>query len=230
MGTGRFNGRVVVGMLCVLAIGLAGCPRHEAREARVARRAATSLEDMRQELVRADQQVVGTLTAMEQLHEAPVELREGYRTFTGEVSRTAEQGRRAGVHAERMQSHWQQYITTWEQELQEIATPELRAQLAERREEVRRDFDRIREEVNDVQAAYGPFLQQLEDIQRALSLDLTPGGLQATEPALESTYQAGVELRREIAQAVNEIDSLLERRVARPAPTPVPIEPVAGSQ
>jgi chromosome segregation ATPase len=177
-------------------------------------------------LIRADQQVADTLTAMNQLVQAPTELPQQYRAFTAEVSRTADQASRAQARAQRMQSQWQQYITTWEQELAQVGTPELRATAAERRKAVRRNFERIRREVNDVQAAYRPFIEQLQDIQTALALDLTPAGLQAARPAIDPARQTGSQLMRQIAEVVTEIDNVLMQRAALPAPG----EPVAGSQ
>lgn len=215
----RLKGRMVAGMLCVLAILLAGCETNEGRQAKVARRAVTSLDQTRQELVRSDQEVNQALAAMNQLASEPRDLKQAYKAFTTEVSDTADQSKEARERADRMQEQWREYIASWEQEMDRVTSPELRAGAAERRQTVRENYNSLRDTARELQAAYDPFVRQLRDIQRSLALDLTPAGIEAAKPAFEAARQIGTDLKQQIDTFISELDNVSTQRTARPTDT-----------
>lgn len=218
-------GWTIVALLCGAAVLLAGCETNDGRQAKVARKAVTSLEDTRQELVRADHEVNQALTAMDQLASEPRDLRQSYKSFTTEIEDATEQSEEARERADKMSRYWHEYIASWERETEGITSPELRASAAERRQTVRENYDSLRDMARDLQTAYEPFVNQLRDIQRALSLDLTPAGVEATKPAMETARQAGTQLQEQIDAFITELDRVSARRT-----TPPGQEPVAGSQ
>jgi|GEM_PF-1851167 len=212
----RFVGRALIGLLCGVVIVVAGCETNEGRQAKVARKAVTSLEDTREELVKADQEVNQALAAMDQLAAQPRDLKQAYRAFTTEVSDTSKQSQEAHERAEEMRERWQEYIASWEREADRLASAELRAGATERRETVRENYNRLRDVASEMQAAYEPFLKQLRDIQRALSLDLTPAGVEAAKPAIETARQTGTQLKEQIDAFIDELDGVSTRRAAQP--------------
>ncbi len=211
----KLHGKVVVGTLCTLGLLLAGCETNEGRQARVARRAVTSLEETRTELVRADQEVNQALAALNQLSSEPRDLKQAYRAFSTEVSDTTRQSEAARERAEEMREQWREYIVSWEQEMDQVASPELRASAAERRQSVGDKFNTLRDMARDLQEAYEPFVAQLRDIQRSLSLDLTSAGVAAAEPAIEVAQQRGDELRQRIDAFITELDTITAQRTGR---------------
>jgi chromosome segregation ATPase len=218
----RLIGRVAIALLGSVVVILAGCKTNEGRQAKVARAAVTSLDETRQELVKADQEVSQALTAMDQLAAQPRDLKQAYRTFGTEVTDASKQSQEARERADRMQAQWQDYIATWEQQAESIASAELRAGATERRQTVRENYDHLRDAANATQAAYEPFLRQLRDIQRALSLDLTPAGVEAAKPAMETARQTGNQLKEQIDAFIEELDTVSAKRAALPsAPAPV---------
>lgn len=60
-----------------------------------------------------------------------------------------------------------------------------------------------------------PFLRRLQDIPKALSLDLTPAGVQAARPAFELARRSGAELKNRIAEFMAEIDRVMAVRLHR---------------
>lgn len=221
MSERRFMRRAFVALLCSAAAILAGCKTNEGHQAKVARKAVTSLDNTRQELVKADQEVNQTLAAMDQLAAQPRDLKQSYRAFTTEVSDVTEQSEESRKRADEMRERWQDYITNWEREADRISSPELRAGAAERRQTVRENYDGLRNAARDTQAAYDPFVKQLRDIERALSLDLTPAGVDAAKPAMETARQTGAQLQEQINAFITELDRVSSKTAA---------QPVAGSQ
>lgn len=199
----------VAGLLGVLVLS-GGCATNRSGQARQAARAVTSMQTTRAELAKAQAQVEDVLAALDQLDAAsPGALPKAYRTFTRQVSRTVKQANTARRRADEMRQRWQDYIVSWEKESEQFSTPELRAGAAERREAVRRNYDRLQEAARATAAAYPPFLTQLRDIQKALALDLTPAGVRAARPAFESARNMATALKAKIANFMAQIDLVL---------------------
>jgi chromosome segregation ATPase len=201
-----WNARALGGMLCVVVL-LAGCKTTEvAAPARPTGRPMASLESTRLELVKADQQVDATVAALDRLASRPGNVPQAYKVFAEEVSRTDTQARQAQLRAEQMRDQWQQYINAWEREVGQVSTPELQQGVIERRQAVRQNYDRLREAARELQTAYQPFVTHLREIERTLSLDATPQGVQVVEPAFAVTRKSAQNLKREIESFITEID------------------------
>jgi len=204
------------GMLCALLM-LAGCafsgPTGHTRpiQAPEAVQAVTSIQDTRAELVRANQQVDAMVLAMDRLASAPANLPQVYKVYVDEVSQTAWQAEQAQQRAERMRTQWQQYITAWENEIGRLSTPELQAGAAQRGEVIRENYERLRDAARAMQEAYQPFITQLRDIQRVLSLDLTPAGVEVARPAFDAARKSAANVKERIEAFVLDIDDVSSR-------------------
>src|SRR4030042_552840 len=122
----------------------------------------------------ADQQVAGTLVALNRLAESQSSVPQAYKVYTTEVSQTSAQSEQARHRSQQMDLQWRQYIDAWERELNTLSTPELKASAAQRSQDVSEHYDRLREAARQTRAAYQPFITQLQEIQRTLALDTTP--------------------------------------------------------
>lgn len=202
------NRTIVAGLLCAVMIA-AGCATTRGRgEAKEATRAVTSMQETRAELVRADQQLNQAMTAMDQLASSPQDLPQAYKVFTAEVSQTDAQAQTARHRAEQMRSQWRQYITAWEKEIDQLSIPELQARAAERRQVVRENYDRLRDAARAMDAAYQPFISHVRDIEKSLSLDLTPAGVQAAQPGFEVARKSAADLKQRIGSFIAQIDAV----------------------
>jgi len=198
------NGRAAGGMLAVVLM-VGGCATERGEPARVTTRAVTSMQETRQELVWAGQQVDEMVSAMDRLAKTSDDLPQAYRAFVNEVSDAADQTQKARRRAQEMQSRWREYLLSWERESERIVSPELRAGAAQRREAVREHYNRLRDAAVAVDIAYQPFIRQLRDIQRALSLDLTPAGVEAAQPAFEVARKSAADLKEQLEAFVAEL-------------------------
>lgn len=169
-----------------------------------------SMQDMRQELLRAQAQVDDVLADMEQLHAvSAADLPGAYEAFTRQVWQTALQADAAAYRAGRMQEQREQYVASWEKEIGQLSTLESRAGAPERRQVVRQNYTRLQEAARATAAAYPPLLAQLRDIQKDLSVDLTPVGVKAARPAFESARNMAIKLKLQMANFVAQIDLVL---------------------
>ncbi|MGE5296780.1 MAG: DUF2959 family protein [Solirubrobacterales bacterium] len=217
---------IEVGVFCSVVALLTGCEMNEGRQAKVAKRAENSLADTRSQLLRAEQQVDTTLTSMDRLAAEPHNLKRSYKAYAGEVSKTVRESEQAQERADHMKTQWHEYMANWEKEANRLNSEQLRAGTTERRQTVREDYDHLRDVANNTHAAYEPFLTQLREIQRAISLDLTPAGVDATKPAMETARQTGAQLKEQINAFIQELDRVANAGVTQPTGTGT----VAGSQ
>jgi len=202
-------------ILCCVAL-VAGCDTTGQRaQAKKATRAVDSMEQTRTELVRADQQVDEAMIALDRLLSSPAARPAAFKVYTAEVSEAARQADEAQQRADKMRAYWRDYITAWEMEVDEISTEGLQAKASERREAVRENYDRLRDAARATDAAYEPFLTHLRDIQAALALDLTPAGIEATQPAIDAARQSAKNLKQHISAFVSQIDQVAAATTGR---------------
>ncbi|MCU0915093.1 MAG: DUF2959 family protein [Planctomycetes bacterium] len=197
------------GVLAVVALS-AGCATWRGGQAKEVTRTVTSMERTRAELARAQVQVDDVLAAMSQLTVVPLEgLRPAFKAFTSQVSQTVSQAEAARRRADAMRGRWREYIESWEVEIDRLSSPELQAKGAERRQTVRENYGRLRDVARALDDAYQPFLRQLRDIQRALSLDLTPEGVRAAQSTVDLARKSGGDVRARITDFIAEIDRVM---------------------
>jgi hypothetical protein len=188
---------------------LAGCATTKSGQASEVTRAMTSMRTTREELAKARGHVDDVLATMDQLRAAPAaSLPWVYRVFTDQVSQTVRQSGTVRRRASRMQAQWRQYLASWEKEIARLSTPELRAGAAERRQTVLQNYERLRNAAGAMDQAFPPFLTQLRDIQKSLSLDLTPPGVRVAQPAFEDAHKSGAVLKQTITTFMAQIEQV----------------------
>jgi hypothetical protein len=198
---------LLAGALGILLLS-AGCAT-QSGQAREVTRAMTAMRATRVELAQAREQVDDVLGAMDQLRGASAgSLPWVYRVFTDQVSQTVRQSGVVRRRTGRMLALWRQYTARWEKEIDRISTPDLQAGAAERRRTVLQNYERLRDAAGAMEQAYPPFLTQLYDIQKSLSLDLTPPGVRVAQPVFDDAHRSGAELRQRITAFMDRINQV----------------------
>ncbi len=186
----------------------AGCATKSGQASQVTW-AMTSMRATREELPKARGQVDDVLGAMDQLSSASAVSRPWvYRTFSDQVSLMIRQSGTVRRLTRRMLAQWRQYIASWEGESGWLSTPELRAGVADRRRAVPENYERLRDADDATEQAFPPFLTQLRDIRKSLSLDLTRPGVQVAQPVFEDAHKSGAELKQTITAFMAQIDQV----------------------
>jgi chromosome segregation ATPase len=220
---------VAGGTLCVLMVA-AGCSmERRAQEmetgtlARETSLVAISMQDLRQDLQSTEQQVSVTVAAMEQLATATQDLPQAYKAFSGQVARLNSMAQTTFDQAAQMREQWREYLAAWEEQIDQITTPELQQEAMQRRQAVRENYDNLRREIRQLDMAYQPLARQLQDIQRTLAVDLTQDGIQAAGSAFELASQSASNFQKQISQFANQVDT-----VAATLPTTTTLTGVAA--
>ncbi|HEX3131981.1 MAG TPA: DUF2959 family protein, partial [Planctomycetota bacterium] len=77
------------------------------------------------------------------------------------------------------------YLETWQKEIASVQDPALKATAAERFSKVKIALIEITNGLGNAKDAYQPFVSSLDDVQKLLANDTTPGGVKAVTPAID---------------------------------------------
>ena len=214
--TGYIRAAVV---MCGVAAGvfLTGCASDDNGRTAESNKATTSLKDTRDELAKSKVEVNDAIVALDKLG-AGGNLEQSYKQYTAAVKDVQAAGDRARSRAQAMRENGRAYVAKWEKEMDQVSNPELRAGAAARRQKVKANYDSIVTTGRSVSSAYQPFLKDLQDIQRALASDLTPGGVTAASAAIAKTKQEGAVLNERIDALIAKLDDVSQGMSAQAAP------------
>ena len=122
---------------------------------------------------------VGTLTDLV-THPAP-DLKPQFRRFSVALDRLEDTVKRTERTRERMELKSVEYFQTWDKETAGIHYGIVRDQSETRRAQVTNQFESVNTRYLEVQGVVRPLLSYLNDIRTALSVDLTPAGLNSVQ-------------------------------------------------
>jgi len=214
--TGYIRAFVVV---CGVASGIlsTGCASDDNGRTAESNKATTSLKDTRAELVKSKTEVNDAVTALDKLS-AGGNLQQNFKTYSAAVKDVQTAGDKSRARATAMKENGRAYVAKWEKEMDQVSNPELRAGAAARRQKVKANYESILTSGRSVRDAYQPFLKDLQDIQRALASDLTPGGVTAAAPAIDKTKGEGMALNERIDALIAKLDDVSNGMAAEGAP------------
>lgn len=181
---------------CVLLMTLA-CGCASSGRAAESERAVESVQDVTANISKANGQISRTIQLMDQLAQGK-ELPRTFQQYTQAVNDLKDAGQRAAKRGRDMREKRQEYLAKWEKDIQSINDPAIRQASAERRNDIRANYEKVTALAEEIRAAYTPFLQHLQEVQKALSLDLTPAGVSAIAPAMASAKRDGETLMRKL--------------------------------
>jgi len=193
-----------------LAVGLAllaGCASGGGRT-KPSETAIASMKETRDELGRTQGLVDKTQQALTQLAAAQGDVRPPYQAFARAVADLRSSADRARRDAEAMQERGRDYLASWEKEMAQVSDPQMRAGAAERQAAVRATYREIADTNRDTRASYESYMKKLQEIQKALANDLTPGGVDTVRPAIEAALADGEALKPQLAALRGQLDGV----------------------
>ncbi|HEX7044288.1 MAG TPA: DUF2959 family protein [Burkholderiales bacterium] len=178
---------------------------------------ASSLVELRDTVASARGQLETTLGALIALmHASPNKVQQAYNNYSTNVSAMTqyasrlEQGSR---DVDRLGSNW---LDSWRRSQQQVTDPELRQITQQRQQEVSTRLDNIEHSLLAARQSFGPFVRNLQDIQKVVGNDLTPHGLAAVGQS--DVAQNATENGRAVGMALDTALSDLEAVIQAIAP------------
>jgi uncharacterized protein YukE len=176
-----------------------------------AAKAASSLDVMQQNSVRARTQIDAVVSSLDTLLNAPADrLRESYDRYARNVKKMNEYADAIRENETDLRNNGNTYLSQWQRDASSISDPELRKLAEDRRAEIAQSSHSTRATLTSAVGTFGTFLRDINDVQKALGNDLTPTG-QATvkQTAVVQRIQSeGERVKAAIRDAEESIDRL----------------------
>ena len=218
----RLPSRTTPATLAAIALaGLlaaAGCASDPARQK--ANKAIGTLTDTRAEIVAGRAEVDRAVANLGKVEARPPKLTPAFNDYKASVAAVK---RRAQIVKERVQDmrlRSAEYSNAWASDTQKLSSPELRDVAEARNQRVTAQYAKIDASAQALRDAYGPFITQLEDVERYLANDLTYSGVSAGAPMFGMVRSSADTLRQRIDQLTADLDATTAR--LSPTTTPVP--------
>lgn len=157
-----------------------------------------------------------TLTSLNGLVNQPqADLRPQYKTFAANVAALQSAAKKLTAARSNIAAKEKEYFAQWDQEIAQIQNPDIRAISQSRRDAVAKNLASLKVSYAQTDMAFKPFLADLQDVQKYLSVDLTADGLAAIKEPVARANQDAVPLKDSLTQLAGDFkkfgDSLSSR-------------------
>lgn len=140
------------------------------------------LQAVGDQAVRTSLQLEQTVTALSSLIQNPQsDLRPQYKSYDRELSRLKSSASRLAKARVDSAAKMKTFLAHWDKEIALIQNPNIRALTQERKEALAQRFEAARRSYTNAETALNPMLANFQDLQRVLSVDLTPAGVAALQ-------------------------------------------------
>jgi tetrahydromethanopterin S-methyltransferase subunit B len=141
--------------------------------------------------------------------------------FQAEVGKVA--GSKAAVESggASVRSAMDAHFAAWEKDANEMQNAEIRAASMKRRDEARKTMSSLEPSISKAKTVYDGYVATLNDIEKFLAADLSPGGVSAAEDSIEKATDDG----ENVQEALEKLEELVtETRNAMAVPATPPAE------
>ncbi|MFW6052887.1 MAG: DUF2959 family protein [Desulfosalsimonas sp.] len=180
----------------IAAIGMAGCATTGMERST---KAQTSMTEMDSTIKLLLVQLDSTGASLRELVKPDnSDVEKAFDLYTENVSEMEQLEKNFTKHADEMNARGKDYFKEWEKEGDKYKNPRIQELSEQRRAELSRIYGEIATNSIGVKEDLNSYVSDLSEIQKYLSNDLTPKGIQAIEPLAREVASKGSELKYEI--------------------------------
>src|SRR5688572_23928462 len=178
---------------------------------------ATSIHDAHAEAIGTGEQLKSTMNALNALtKQSKGDLRPAYDRFVAETAKTRAAAAETRKRVQWMAGDGRKYFTDWQNTVNGISNESLRKKAQKRLDAVKESYGKVETKLGTASEKFVPFLSDLEDIQKALSTDVTAGGVKAIRSTVKSANWNHQYVNDAINAARKEMDKM-EKALSREA-------------
>lgn len=149
-----------------------------------------------------------TIAALQDLVQQPSgDLTPSFKRFSKSLDRLIATAQRTENTGQRVREKNAAYFQAWDQQLQTIDYQHIRELSEARKSEVTNQVAAINHRYQESQAAVQPLVSYLLDIRKALSTDLTPGGLDSLKSVVKNANDNVVKVQTALDALTAELTS-----------------------
>jgi len=210
----KINGTITASMtlgLCLLAL-VTGCKNQG--QAKESKAVVSSMKETHEYLAKAANELEGTRALLDRLS-SETDLK----AWKAEYDKTVDKMQKAAAKARDqwldMKHNGTAYIERWDQEIAETQSPTVKEGMEARRQRIGAAMDGLITSAQDLRDSYQPYVADLKDLQTALAIDLTPGGVRSQSAAIEKAKADG----EVVAKKLDAVGQQLDKLAGRMSPT-----------
>ena len=160
---------------------------------------------------------------MNELVEKPqADLRPQYKQFSANVDKVASTAKDIAAARAKMGTQQKEFFAKWDEQLAQIKNEDIKARSQSRKDEVNEKLLNIKRSYVDAEQAFKPFMADLRDVQKFLSVDLTTGGVTAIKDTAAKATTHAAPLKVSIGKLADDFKAL---GVSMSSVTPAPAAP-----
>jgi chromosome segregation ATPase len=153
-------------------------------------KASNSIKDVDSEIRKMNVQIDVTAASLDTLVAADKsDLKKRFDSYSDNVEKLDKEGKKVLKRIDEMKLRNNQYFTEWEKEGDSFTNSEIRELSEQRRSKLAEIYARVPAAGSGIKGSYHAYLTDLKEIQKYLSNDLTPKGIQAITPVASRSVQ-----------------------------------------
>jgi hypothetical protein len=168
--------------------------------------AAASMQNAATEVQAEQRALDGTVAALGELMNAQGgDLSMPFKQYSYSLDRLIAAAHRTETTGKKMEVKNAEYVDAWDRQLQSIDYQHIRDLSEARRTEVTNRMETISRRYHESQAAVQPLISYFEDIRKALSIDLTPAGLDSLKEVVTNANNNVAKVQTALAALSTEL-------------------------
>lgn len=151
---------------------------------------SNSIRDVDTEIRKMSVQIDVTAASLDSLVKSGnQDLKKSFSTYSHEVDKFENEGKRVIKRLDEMKSHSKEYFAEWEKQGDKFTNAEIRELSDQRRSKLAEIYARVPAAGVGIKGSYNAYLTDLKEIQKYLSNDLTPAGIEGVTPVANKSTQ-----------------------------------------
>jgi len=146
------------------------------------------------------------------------DMQAAFAEYTSSVEDLEKLGEDAAARSEDMQTRRKLYLERWQKETDELESPEIQQAMTVRRHYIIKEFETVKRHADEVRDAFKPYLQENENIQKALMVDLTAAGVDGLQNVFKDCKADGMVLNDKL----DAYNAALKTLISRMSPSTAP--------
>jgi len=135
-------------------------------------------------------------------------LKKSFNSYSDNLAKLDSEGKRVLKRLDEMKSRSNEYFAEWEKQGDSFTNPDIRALSEERRIKLAGIYAQVPASASGIKGTYQEYLTDLKEIQKFLSTDLTPKGIEGITPVANKSVQDLDALKTSLKPVIAALDEI----------------------
>lgn len=136
------------------------------------------------------------------------DLKKSFNSYSDNLAKLDSEGKRVLKRLDEMKSRSNEYFAEWEKQGDSFTNPDIRALSEERRIKLAGIYAQVPASASGIKGTYQEYLTDLKEIQKFLSTDLTPKGIEGITPVANKSVQDLDALKTSLKPVIAALDEI----------------------